>query len=212
MIEIPKYSVPTYDPNALIENQRTDFTRRIPTGFTQRQLDRDAKIVLQIIRAYDEGGPRAAEQVLDIFRRKAKLLTNPRYWEVMRTVWVAAGSTETAHIFRTMMNSGRPCKSWFMTLEDAAALDAMEFPLTVWRAFDVCYLDGEPEQWAEPVTPGDIVTIPATADPGISWTIDKEWCIGYAKAKNRVVRERKVCRNDIFAYVTRRGENEIIIL
>ena len=198
MIEIPKYTVPTYDPHALAPNQHTDFTRRIPTGFTQKQLDRDARIIQQIVRVYDEGGPRAAERVLDIFWRKAKLLTNPRYWEVMRTVWVAAGSTETAHIFRTMMKSTRPCRSWFMTPEDAQALDAMQFPLTVWRAYDPKY---DTAAWQA-----------QGGDPGISWTIDKEWCIGYAKSKDRVIRERQVYRGDIFAYVTRRGESEMIIL
>ena len=207
MIELPKYTVPTYDPHALAPNQHTDFTRRIPTGFTQKQLDRDARIILQIVRAYDEGGKGAAEKVLDIFWRKAKLLTNPRYWEVMRTVWVAAGSTETADTFRTLMRSARPCRSWFMTPEDTQALDAMQFPLTVWRAYDVKYIDDLPHG----TSPGDIVDLP-NSDPGISWTIDKEWCIGYARSKGRVVRERQVMRSDIFAYVTRRGESEMIIL
>ena len=207
MIELPKYTVPTYDPHALAPNQHTDFTRRIPTGFTQKQLDRDARIILQIVRAYDEGGKGLTEKVLDIYLRKAKLLTNPRYWEVMRTVWVAAGSTETADIFRTMMKSARPCRSWFMTPEDAQALDEMQFPLTVWRAYDVKYIDDLPHG----TSPGDIVNLP-NSDPGISWTIDKEWCIGYARAKGRVVRERQVMRSDIFAYVTRRGESEMIIL
>lgn len=207
MIELPKYTVPTYDPHALAPNQRTDFTRRIPTGFTQKQLDRDAKIIGQIVRAYDEGGKGAAEKVLGIFLRKAKLLTNPCYWEVMRTVWVAAGSTETADIFRTMMKSARPCRSWFMTPEDAQALDTMPFPLIVWRAFDMKYIDDLPDD----TFPGEIVDLPNT-DPGISWTIDKEWCIGYARSKGRVVRERQVYRGDIFAYVTRRGESEMIIL
>lgn len=225
MIEIPKYTVPTYDPHALAPNQHTDFTRRIPTGFTQKQLDRDARIIQQIVRAYDEGGPRAAERVLDIFWRKAKLLTNPRYWEVMRTVWVAAGSTETAHIFRTMMKSTRPCRSWFMTPEDAQALDAMQFPLTVWRAYNPKYFDCNEEihpmldgtegpatnSPAIHIAAGDIIDLP-NSDPGISWTIDKEWCIGYAKSKGRVIRERQVYRGDIFAYVTRRGESEMIIL
>ena len=226
MIELPKYTVPTYDPHALAPNQHTDFTRRIPTGFTQRQLDRDARIILQIVRAYDEGGRGAAERVLDIFLRKAKLLTNPRYWEMMRTVWVAAGSTETADIFRTMMKSARPCRSWFMTPEDAQALDAMQFPLTVWRAYDVKYivctedihpsLDGSPGETTDSdpiirIEAGDIVDLP-NSDPGISWTIDKEWCIGYARSKGRVVRERQVMRSDIFAYITRRGESEMIIL
>jgi hypothetical protein len=116
----------------------------------------------------------------------------------MRTVWVAAGSTETAHIFRTMMKSTRPCRSWFMTPEDAQALDAMQFPITVWRAYDPKY---DTAAWQA-----------QGGDPGISWTIDKEWCIGYAKSKGRVIRERQVYRGDIFAYVTRRGESEMIIL
>ena len=125
MIELPKYTVPTYDPRGLAVNERTDFTRRIP-ALPEKQLARDAKIVGQIVRAYEAGDNGA---VLDIFRRKARLLSNPRYWEVMRTVWVAVGSTETAPLFRTLMQSSRPCRSWFMTPEDAAALEAMPFPV-----------------------------------------------------------------------------------
>lgn len=30
MIELPKYKAPTYNPRGLAENERTDFTRRIP--------------------------------------------------------------------------------------------------------------------------------------------------------------------------------------
>jgi hypothetical protein len=184
MIEIPKYTVGTYDPHGLCENQRSDFTRRIPS-LPPKQLARDSKIAAQIIRAYESGD---THQVLDIFFRKAKLLSNPRYWELMRTVWVAAGSTYTAHLFRVMMKSNRPCKSWFMTPEDAAALDAMQFPLTVYRAYD----DDD--------------------DPGISWTLDKEWCEGYAKSKGRRIKTMQVYRDKVFAYVSRRGEEEIIIL
>lgn len=189
MIEIPKYTVPTYDPNSTAVNQHVDFTRRIP-ALPDKQLARDEKIMLQIVRAYEAGDN---HQVLDIFFRKAKLLSNPRYWEVMRTVWVAAGSTYTSHIFRTFMKSSRPCRSWFMTPEDAAALDAMQFPLTVWRAYDADLYDDD-------------------EDPGISWTIDEQWCREYAQQKGRQVKSRQVERKDIFAYVSRRGEEEIIIL
>lgn len=195
MIELPLYTVPTYDPHALAENRRSDFTRRIPTGLSKKQMARDAKIAQQIIRACelgtDDGGE---EKLLDIFFRKAKLLSNPRYWELMRTVWIAAGSTETAQLFRMMMKSSRPCRSWFMTPEDAKALDKMTFPLTVWRAYDPYY---------------DTV---AGGDPGISWTIDRTWCEDYAAIKNRKIKERQVWRGDIFAYISRRGESEIIIL
>lgn len=184
MIEIPKYTVGTYDPKALAPNQHTDFTRRIP-ALKPKQLARDAKIASQIIRAFQQGD---TERVIEVFCGKQHLLSNPRYWELMRTVWIAAGSTGTADLFRTLMKSGRPCKSWFMTPEDAAALDTMQFPLTVWRAYD----DDD--------------------DPGISWTLDREWCEGYAKAKGRRIKSMQVCREKVFAYVSRRGEEEIIIL
>lgn len=189
MIEIPKYRIGTYDPNAAEENRRTDFTRRIP-ALKPRQMARDAKVADQLIRAYDHGDK---DRVMEIFTRKAPLLSNPRYWELMRTVWVSVGSTETAAEFRKLMKSSRPCRGWFMTPEDAAALERMEFPLTVWRAYDA-------ERY-----PGD-------TDPGISWTVDEGWCRGYAEAKGRAVKSRRVERKDVFAYISRRGEEEIIIL
>ena len=71
---------------------------------------------------------------------------------------------------------------------DAEALNSMQFPITVYRAYD------------------------SEDDRCISWTIDKEWCEMYAESKNRKVKSRSVNRDEIFAYVTRRGENEIIIL
>jgi hypothetical protein len=61
-------------------------------------------------------------------------------------------------------------------------------PLTVWRAYD-----------AEP-------------DPGISWTLDEQWCLGYARAKGRRVKQMQVSRDQVFAYVSRRGEEEVIVL
>lgn len=193
MIELPKYTVRTFDPQALEENRRTDYTRRIPTGLSEKQMTRDSKIAMQLIRIDQEGGDRAGEKILDLFFRKSKLLSNPRYWELMRTVWVAAGSTETAQLFRTMMKSSRPCRSWFMTPEDSKVLDAMQFPVLVYRAYDA-------------------VRYPNDTDPGISWTLDVQWCREYAERKGRVVKSRMVYRSDIFAYVTRRGEEEIIIL
>lgn len=178
MIELPKYTISTYDPHALAPNQHTDFTRRIPTGLSDRQMQRDAKIARQIITAYEQGGDRAAERIIDIFTAKARLLSHPRYWELMRTVWVAAGSTETANRFRVLMRSGRPCRSWFMTPEDAEALSKMPLPLNVWRAYDPKYDTPEYQQYG--------------GDPGISWTLSEEWCREYAAKKGRVVKHRQV--------------------
>jgi len=179
----------------LAENERRPMTRRIP-ALPEKQLARDGKIAAQLIRAYEVEND--IQKVKDIFFRKAKLLSNPRYWELMRTVWVVAGSTETSNEFRPYFKSARPCKGWFMTVEDAEALENMEFPLTAYRAYDPYY--DSPEGLAE------------GGDPGISWTTDKDWCEGYAKAKGRVIKSRVVERKDIFAYISRRGEEEIMIL
>ena len=153
MIELPKYTVPTYNPHSSVPNERTDYTRRIPTGLSDTQLDRDRKIAIQLVKAFETNDD---ARVINLFRNKAHLLSNPRYWELMRTVWIGCGSTETSEIFRRLMKSERPCKSWFMTPEDAKALDAMR--------------------------------------------------------KGRKIKTRQANRNEIFAYVTRRGEEEIIIL
>ena len=68
MIEIPKYSIGTFNPNALEDNRRTDFTRRIPTGLSDKQMARDSKIAMQIIRAAEGGTDGGGEQrVLDLF-------------------------------------------------------------------------------------------------------------------------------------------------
>ena len=169
----------------IAENESRAFTRRVPS-LPEKQLMRDSKIITQIIRAWDIEGD--AEKVKDIFFRKCHLLSNPRYWEVLRSVWVIAGKTENAKEFKHYLKSARPCRSWFMTVEDAQALDKMEFPITVYRAYE-----------SEP-------------DEGISWTLDKEWCEEYAMGKGRKVKSRVVERKDIFAYVSRRGEEEIMIL
>lgn len=94
---------------------------------------------------------------------------------------------------RKMMKSSRPCKSWFMTPEDAMALESMQFPLTVWRAYDA-------------------QRYPDDTDPGISWTIDEKWCREYAASNRYEVKSRLVTREEIFAYVSRRGEEEMVIL
>lgn len=169
----------------LEEAQLKPFTRRVP-NLPEKQMARDRKIITQIVRAIDV--EQDIEKGKEIFFRKCRLLSNPLYWEVLRSIWVVCGKTENSDEFRHYFRSPRPCKGWFMTVEDAAALDAMEFPLTVYRAYD-----------REP-------------DPGISWTLDKEWCEEYAKSQGRQVKQRQVERKDIFAYISRRGESEIMIL
>lgn len=184
-MQILEPSILRTDSRSISINKRSDFTRRLPS-YPPRIQERVAKIARQIIQAGDVEGN--YEKVKEIFFRKAHLLPNPSYWELLRTVWVVAGKTENAQEFLPFFKSARPSRSWFMTVEDAQVLEKMEFPLTVYRAYN-----------QEP-------------DPGISWTINKEWCEGYAQVHDRKVKSRVVERKDVFAYISRRGEEEIIIL
>ena len=173
------------NPGALAVNEQSDFTRRIP-AVSDKQQARVEKLVRQLVQAYDvEHNPDKAKE---IFFKKAKLLSNPHYWEILRTVWVAAGRTDNANEFLPFFRSSRPCKGWFMTPEDSQTLEAMDWPITVYRAYD-----------EEP-------------DPGISWTTDKQWCEDYARVAGRKIKQRTVERSQVFAYISRRAESEIIIL
>lgn len=184
-MKILEPSIRRTDSNSLAYNKHSDFTRRIPS-LSPKAQQRVEKVVMQLVHAHDVEGD--CEKVKDIFFRKARLLPNPSYWEILRTVWVTAGKTDNVHEFLPFFKSGRPCKSWFMTVEDARTLDEMTFPIAVYRAYD-----NEP-------------------DNGISWTTNEEWCKGYAQSKGRKVKKRLVNREDVFAYISRRGEDEIIIL
>ena len=185
MITIPKHTISTYNPSSTAINEQSDFTRRFPS-YPPKIRVRVEKVIKQLIQAYDvEENP---EKMKDIFFKKASLLPNPTYWELLRSVWVAAGRVDNVHEFMPFFKSNRPSKNWFMTPEDATAFNKMVFPLKVYRAYS-----------QEP-------------DPGISWTLNEQWCKEYATVRDMHVKSRTVMREDVFAYISRRGEEEIIIL
>ena len=193
------------------ENETREFTRRVPTFRTRKQELYDSDVAAHLIRIWDEEND--PEKLISYFFKKCGRLSNPEYWELLRTVWIAAGSTETADKFRRLMMSKRAARSWFMTVEDAETLKAMPEEFTVYRACAPYYNLYEddivvdtfdiPE---EEIDNGDI------EDPGISWTLDPVWCREYAKRKHRIVKAKRVKKEEVFAYISRRGEEEIIIL
>ena len=162
------------------------MTRRYP-DLTRKQLERDSKIAMKIVRAYDVEHDMG--KVLDLWRKYHHLLSNPRYWEVLKTVWVAVGNTAVADEFRHYMQSNRPCRNYFMTPEEHEVMQQMAFPLKVYRACN------------------------SENDGGISWTTNIKVATEFATfAKNAKILSYEVTRNDVFAYINRRGEDEIIIL
>lgn len=188
----------------------TEFTRRLPTFRTKKQEQRDARIVGQLIKIWDE--QHDCNGLIRYFMSHCAFLTNPIYWETLRTVWVAAGSTETAPLFRPLMQSKRKAQSWFMTVEDKTAFDKMPDMLQLYRAVDRRYMidDKDVVVFNPGMKPLDkTVTEP---DPGISWTLDKDWCMEYATVHDRIVKGRMIEKSKCFAYISRRKEEEIIIL
>lgn len=167
-------------------NQVHEYTKRVPTFRSKKQQERDSKIVAQIVRAHDVEND--VEKMLDIFFKKQHLLSDPVYWEVLRTVWIAGGSTRNAGKFKPYFLSKRQAESWFMTPEDKEAFDNMKFPIILYRAYDT------------------------DEDPGISWTSDRNWCEAYSKLKGKHIKSKEFSQNDIYAFISRRGESEFIIM
>ncbi len=178
--------VPTPNKPVLTYNEAHPFTRRKPTFLTRKQQERDTKIIRQVIHAYDVEQDK--EKVMDIFFSKCHLLSDPVYWELLRNVWIVSGTASNAVEFRPYFYANRRAKSWFMTPEDAAYLDALHYPVTLWRA----YLYEE--------------------DGGISWTDDFQWCCKYAEVHGYRIKEAEFTREEIYAYISRRGESEFLIL
>lgn len=167
-------------------NETVPMTRRYP-DLPRKQLERDGKIAMKIARAYDI--ELDAQKVLDLWRKYHPMLSNPRYWELLKTVWIAVGNTAVAPEFRRYMQSNRPCRNYFMTPEEHESLRRMAFPLKVYRA-----CTGE-------------------NDGGISWTTSIEVAIEFAsRLEHPKILARRVERSEMFAYINRRGEDEIIIL
>ena len=167
-------------------NETVPMTRRYP-DLPRKQLERDSKIAVKIIRAYN--AERTMQKVLDLWRKYHLMLSNPRYWELLKTVWIAVGHTAVAGEFRRYMRSCRPCRNYFMTPEEHETLRRMAFPMKVYRA---CTDEN---------------------DGGISWTTNIEVAIEFAsRLDNPKILSRSVERGEVFAYINRRGEDEIIIL
>ena len=167
-------------------NEAVPRTWREYPEISRLQKVRDSRIVNEICLAWDlENNP---QKVLDLFRRHHENLSDPCYWETLKCVWMVSGRTDNAGEFRRWMKSSRPYRRFFMTPEEEKRLERMSFPLTVYRACS-----------------GD--------DKGISWTISESFANWFQTnyRKERIDR-KEVRREDVFAYIDRRGEDEIILL
>lgn len=166
-------------------NEYIPMTRRYP-NLKPKQLLRDSKIAKKIINAGDTD--KNEQKLVDIFLKEKELLSHPRYWEILRSVWIVSGSTENAPIFSTLMQSKRPYRNYFMSPEDEKYFNDLPAEFVVYRACNI-------------------------PDNGISWTLNKEYAESFKQqALKQTVLERVVSKSDCFAYINRNDEQEVLIL
>lgn len=166
-------------------NERVAMTRRYPT-LKPKVLKKDSEISRKLITAWDT--EKDSEKVLSIYLKEKNNLSDERYWELMRTVWIIAGSLENVGVFKQLMQSTRKERHYFSTPEDTKKLREMNEEFLVYRAG-------------------------SDNDNGISWTTSKEYAEQYLRMYNKEkVLTNLVNRKNVFAYIQRNLEDEIIIL
>lgn len=167
-------------------NNTIPMTRRYP-DLKEKVLKRDSKIIKRIIAAWDID--KDGDKVLRLFVENKDKLSDERYWEVLRTVWVICGSLDNVDTFRKMFNSKRKNQYYFSTPEEQKRVRDMDDILTVYRA---CNEEN---------------------DNGVSWTLSKDYAELYRKDFDKeMVVSKSVNKSEIFALVERNNEEEIIIL
>lgn len=166
-------------------NESIPMTRRIPR-LSDKQARRDAEIAQELI--YRSDVMHRPDLVLSAFIAHRWRLSHPRYWELLKLVWIVAGSRENYALFRHLFSVKTPWRQYLMTPEEEAYLKALPESFTVWRA---AYGEN---------------------DGGLSWSLDREWVERYAAANGRVILEREVWKSYVLAYIERRGESELLIL
>jgi len=167
-------------------NTEIPMTRRPYPKLTKGQLIKDSKIVKELTYLFDVMNEK--DRAVEVFFENKHRLSDPCFWEILRTLWIANGKMQNLDIFKRLFLSKRPFKYFLMTIEEDAAFKALPDPVTAYRA---------------PAKENDV---------GISWTLSREFVERYAKHIGREVVERQFPKSVITAYFNRRGEQEIIIL
>ena len=162
------------------------MTRRYPK-LKRKILERDSKIAKKIIKTWDND--HNSKEVLRIYTVENKNLSNERYWELLRTVWIVCGGNEYNELFRIFMRSNRKERHYFSTPEEHEKFSSFPDIIHIYRATN------DPD------------------DNGLSWTISKEYAELYKKDYNKkVIIHKTISKDQIFAYIERNNEYEIILL
>lgn len=172
----------------LSNNQQVPFTiRTLPAWVTEKQKKKDSKVTAKLIHAWDKLQDK--DMVLDIFLKYQSTLSDFRYWEFLRTVWILSGGYNTQDTFRKLFNSKRKFRNWFMTPEEEQFLKKLPEEIVVHRAYN----KGE--------------------EDGFAWTISSDYVQEYKlRFSKQLIRTKKINKSEVYAYINRNKEQEILIL
>lgn len=120
------------------------------------------------------------------------LMDDKTFWESAGWVWAdTENAAECWDEWQALMRCGRPSRQHLMSPEERLALEAFPGRLTVWRG----------------QTKGQEIR-------NFSWTKSRqvaEWFAGRFNNKDGVVIEGSVDKAHVIAYITSRGEEEILV-
>lgn len=166
-------------------NELVPFTRRYP-NLKHKQLIRDSKVAKRLIEAWDF--KRSDKLVFEVFSKEHTQLSDPRYWELLKSTWITAGSNERSEQFRKWMSAKRGYKAWFMSPEEQDVYKLLPDVIVCYRACN------------EP-------------DNGISYTLSGEYAERYKEMFDKeTIKMRYVSKDLVFAYINRNNEEELIVL
>lgn len=121
-------------------------------------------------------------------------LSDADYWRLVSEVWIDSENiVETAELWNTLLTSTRGERDAIMTEDERSRLAAMDTTLTIYQGHT------------------DL------RDDGWSWTLNRDTAVWFAErfammeGGRAMLSTAVVERGDVYAYFTRRGENEILI-
>ena len=117
-------------------------------------------------------------------------LSDNHYWELLSSIWIdSENMCQNYMIWKQALNSPRSGRRFFMDKEDRELFDELPGDLIIYRG---CEFDPE---------------------KGLSWTLNPEKALWFAERFHRrgKVHARKIRKEHVFAYLTYRGEQEIVV-
>jgi hypothetical protein len=132
---------------------------------------------------------------IDAFEEVMDEMTDEQYWENLSSIWVDSESIGMeAERWRGLLQSNRGSREFFMNADEKEEFSTLPERFTVYRG----YSRGDKEEF------------------GMSWSTDQNVAEWFARRfsndrQDIIVEELEVSKDGVFAYMTRRGEAEIIL-